>query len=199
MRLPYFSFDDAEPGLREQFERLPSLKLTRAIAHAQEIVLPNLRLGAALLTATELNPRFRELAILRVAALTGARYEWTQHVVFGERAGLSPRQIEAIRRNDLGLVGFDERDRLVLDLTTDLIKHDTASAEAIEAMRVWFSSREIVELILVVGRWRMLAMLMNALDIEPEEAQPDAVLSWATEAQADERAHTGRAKSGSDS
>lgn len=45
-----------------------------------------------------------------------------------------------------------------------------------------FSEREIVELILIVGRWRMIAMLVNALDIEPEPEQTDAVLAWARQA-----------------
>ena len=41
-----------------------------------------------------------------------------------------------------------------------------------------FSEREIVELILIVGRWRTIAMLVNALDVEPEPEQGDAVLAW---------------------
>ena len=95
MRISSFDLTQARPGLRAEFEALPPLRLTAAIAHAEDALLPHLRLGAALLTRTELEPAHRELAILRVAGTTGALYCRAQHEALAPAAGLTERQIEA--------------------------------------------------------------------------------------------------------
>lgn len=95
MRVSSFDLSQARPELRPDFEALPPLRLTGAIAHAEDALLPHLRLGAALLTKTELSPAHRELAILRLAAVTGARYCRTQHDALAPAAGLSASEIAA--------------------------------------------------------------------------------------------------------
>lgn len=182
MRLSYFDLTQARPELRPEFERLPDLRLTQAIAHAEDALLPHLRFGAALLTQTELEPSHRELAILRVAAVTGARYPRSQHGTLAARAGLTEREIEAVEAPELETGEWGERELLVLRFVDELLANDGASAASVAGLGERFSEREIVELILIVGRWRMVAMLVNALDIEPEAERADAVIAWARQA-----------------
>src|SRR5688572_21218860 len=47
-----------------------------------------------------LPPRLRELVILRIAVLNRAPYEFDAHVAHAKKAGLSDREIEAIRASD---------------------------------------------------------------------------------------------------
>ena len=87
-RLPYVDPATAPPKVREVLERLPvQLNIFRMMAHAETNFRPLLRLGASILGEQKLDARLRELAILRVAKLSPARYEWVQHVPIAKAVG----------------------------------------------------------------------------------------------------------------
>ena len=50
-----------------------------------------------ILHKSKLSPRDREILILRVGWLCQSGYEWGQHVLIGQKAGLSDLEIEAIK------------------------------------------------------------------------------------------------------
>src|SRR3954463_2375399 len=54
-----------------------------------------------------------ELVILRVAHNTGCEYEWGHHQRLGQRAGLSPEQVERVRSGP-GAEGWTPRQRMLL-------------------------------------------------------------------------------------
>ena len=63
----------------------------------------------------------RELAILHVARRTGAEYEWIQHADIARAVGASDEQVAAVRAGELRADCFDERARLVLRFTNELL------------------------------------------------------------------------------
>jgi 4-carboxymuconolactone decarboxylase len=143
-------------------ERLPQLNIFRLIANAQTAYRPFMAYGAALLRELEVDPIVREQAILRVAALTpGAEYEWIQHEAIGRAVGMTDAQIEACRSGDL--------DDLVLRFTEEVVRDASPSDATFSAMAERFSPREIVELILVIGQYMMLARLMATAQIDLDE------------------------------
>jgi AhpD family alkylhydroperoxidase len=167
------------PEVREALEALPPLNIFRTLAHAETSLRPALRLGQAILTQQELDPALRELAILRVARLTGAEYEWVQHVAIGKAVGVTDDQVAAIERGEEAYAraeSFDERERLVLRLATQLVADDAINEAGMEAARDAFSDREIVELVLTCGYYRMLAALMRSVDIDLDEPVGTAVI-----------------------
>jgi 4-carboxymuconolactone decarboxylase len=168
-RLPYVDPAAAPPRVREALEALPPLNIFRTLAHADTAVRPLLRLGGAILGEGELDPRRRELAILRVAAVTGAEYEWVQHEAIALGIGAGEDQVAAVRRGELDAACFDDDDRLVLRFAEELLADDGASEGTFAAARERLSPREIVELILAVGYYRMLAGLMNSVAIDLDE------------------------------
>ena len=121
-RLPYVEPERAPPEVREALEALPPLNIFRTLAHAETSLRPALRLGQSILTMQQLDARLRELAILRVARLTGAEYEWVQHVAIGLAVGVTDEQVAALERGDAEAGCFDERERLVLRVTTEVIE-----------------------------------------------------------------------------
>jgi 4-carboxymuconolactone decarboxylase len=143
-------------------ERLPQLNIFKLLANAQTAFRPFMEYGRALLVDLELDPVVREQAILRVAALTpGAEYEWVQHEAIGRAVGMTGEQIEACRDGDPG--------DLVLRFTEEVIR-DAAPGEAtFAAMSERFPPRQIVELILVIGNYMMLARLMATAQIDLDE------------------------------
>jgi 4-carboxymuconolactone decarboxylase len=143
-------------------ERLPQLNIFKLLANAQTAFRPFMEYGRALLVDLELDPVVREQAILRVAALTpGAEYEWVQHEAIGRAVGMTDEQIEACRDGDPSDV--------VLRFTEEVIR-DAAPGEAtFAAMSERFPPRQIVELILVIGNYMMLARLMATAQIDLDE------------------------------
>lgn len=175
-RLPYVDPATAPPAVREALEALPPLNIFRLAAHAESALRPFLRLGGALLTQAALDARLRELAILRVAARSGARYEWVQHAAIATAVGVSEEQVAALERGDIAADCFDDDERLILAFTTEVLEDVGASQATFERVNVRFSPREIVELILTVGYYMMIARLMETAQIDLDEPAGTAVM-----------------------
>jgi 4-carboxymuconolactone decarboxylase len=166
-RLPYVDPASAPPPVREALEVLPPLNIFRTLAHAETAFRPSLRLGAAILGDQKLDPVLRELAILRVAHLTPhAEYEWVQHVPIALAVGATQEQVDAIESDDLGADALDELQRATLRFTDEVIFDARASDEAYQAVAASLSDREIVELLLAIGYYMMLARVMATVEID---------------------------------
>ena len=169
-RIPYVDPANASPAIRDALDRLPAkLNIFRMIAHADTALKPFLRLGGAILGQLELSPRLRELVILRVARLSPSIYEWTQHVPIARASGITTEQIAALERDQASAACFDDTDRLVLRLTDEAVRDVRVSDQTFAAAAARFSHREIVELLLTVGFYMMVARLLESLavDVDP--------------------------------
>src|SRR5437764_9551047 len=144
-RLPYVDPSSAPPRVREALEALPPLNIFRTLAHAETAFRPAMRLGGAILGEGELDPRRRELAILRTAAVTGAEYEWVQHEAIARGVGATDEQIDAVRRGVLDAKALDEDDRLALRCAEELLRDDGIRQSTFTAARERLSDRELVE------------------------------------------------------
>ncbi len=169
-RLPYIDPATASEPVREVFARLPvHLNIFKLLALAESCFRPLLSLGTAILGRQKLNSKLRELAILRVAALSGARYEWIQHVPIAKHVGATDAQVAAIERGGIDAPCFDATEHAVLRLATELVEGVRVTDTTYSEIALHFSPQETVELILAVGYYRMLATLMEtaAIDLDP--------------------------------
>jgi 4-carboxymuconolactone decarboxylase len=169
-RLPYPDLAGAPEPVREALQALPPLNIFRMLAHAQTSLRPFLRFGGAILGRLELDPRLRELAILQVAARSEAEYEWVQHVAIGRQVGLRDEQIEAVKRGDIdSSPALSELERAVLLFAAEVVAGPTVSDSTFAAVSERLSPREIVELLLTIGNYLMLARVMTTLQLEIDE------------------------------
>jgi alkylhydroperoxidase family enzyme len=177
VRIPYVDPDTASEPVRDALERLPALNIFRVLANAETAFRPFLRFGDTLLSDLELDGLLRELAILRVARLTPhAEYEWVQHVPIARAVGAGDEQIAALKRDDVDADCFDAAQRAVLWFTTEVVRDARASDESFEAVSALLGPRQIVELLLVIGQYMMLARVMATLELELDEpAAPGAL------------------------
>jgi 4-carboxymuconolactone decarboxylase len=159
--LPYVERSALEPETRDALDALPDLNLFRMLAHAETAFVAWLRYSGTLLTRLALDPVRRELAILRVARTMGSEYEWVQHVDIAERLGATQEQVAAIEAGDVESPVFDEGQRAVLRITTDVIERRTPALGAMPP-------REVVELLLVVGQYMAVALIADATGIETD-------------------------------
>ena len=176
-RLPYVDPARSSPEVREALERVPPLNIFRMTAQADSAFVPWLRWAGVLLSRLQLDPLLRELAILRVARLTpDAEYEWVQHVPIAEAVGATADQVAALERDDAKADCFSAAERAVLLFTTEVVRDARAGDEALAAVREHLSAREIVELLMVIGNYMMVARVMATAGLEIDEpAGPDAL------------------------
>jgi alkylhydroperoxidase family enzyme len=168
-RLPYVDPASAPEQVRELLERLPvKLNIFRMMAHATTDFRPLVGLGSAILARQKLSPKLRELAILRVAVLSPARYEWVQHVPIAQATGATTAQITALERGEITADVFDAVERAVLRFTTEVLCDVRASEATFAETARHLSAQEIVELIVTVGYYMLIARLLETTAVDPD-------------------------------
>jgi 4-carboxymuconolactone decarboxylase len=169
-RIPYPEPTEAPERVREALAATPPLNIFRMLSHAETAFRPFLRFGAAVLGELALDPKLRELAILQVAAQAGAEYEWVQHAAIALAVGVTEGQIAAVQRQELGSASLGDSERAVLRFTAEVLEQPRVSDETFAAARRSLGPREIVELLLTIGEYLMLARIMTTLELEIDEA-----------------------------
>jgi len=148
------------------------INLHRALGNSPTILRNFLRLGTSLMGFGRLPPNLRELAILRIAQMAGADYEWAHHIPLAGQAGVTEMQISHLKEWETH-GSFDDRDRAALRYVETVSRNIAVPDDVFNAARAHLSEGEIVELTLVCGYWGMAARLLVALqvDVEPNVQQ----------------------------
>lgn len=114
-----------------------------------------------------LGARNAELVILRTAVHARCWYEWASHVVRGLQAGLSLTEILRIASADAG--DWSDADRALLVAVDEIEGSGAIGRSALEKLGAHFDRRQVLDLIAVVGTYRMLGCLLNSWEIELDE------------------------------
>lgn len=130
---------------------------------------------ATMLWHGKLDPRLRELVIMRVGWLTACDYEWTQHWRVALGLEVSADDLLGVR-DWPSHTGFRAAERAALAATDDVVRDGAIGAAA------WADcEREIgpdppvlIELVTAIGAWRMIASIVQSLQIPLE----DDIDSW---------------------
>lgn len=176
-RIPYPDLTKAIPEVTEMLGRLPApANIFNMMAHAETCIKPVMKLGGTLLGKLKLDARLRELCLLHAVKLVGGDYEWVQHEPIALDLGCSQDQIDALARSDDAASCFDARERAALRFTREVVLDVAASDGALAAVREYLSEREIVELILMIGFYTMLARLTETLGVENDPPMGSALV-----------------------
>ncbi len=167
--LPYADESKVAPKTREIMSRSKlKMNITRMIANSDAAFYPFSMMGNSLLNRAKLDPKLRELAILRTAKVSRSNYEWTQHVPIAKAVGVSEEQVAAMD-NPEGARCFSDLERLVLRFTEEVARNVKASPALVEQLKKHLGAAEIVELILSIGFWGMVARLLETTEVELED------------------------------
>src|SRR5262249_20225833 len=124
----------------------------------------------SILAQQQLSAKLRELAILRVATLSQARYEWVQHVPIAKAAGANDAQVAAIEAGQITPNCFDGGRQVVLQFTDELVRDVRVSDHTFESLKQQFPPREVVELTLAVGFYMLVARVLETTAVDLEAA-----------------------------
>jgi alkylhydroperoxidase family enzyme len=125
-------------------------------------------LARSILFESEFDPRKREIAVLRVAHVTRAIYEWTHHVAVAKLTGLTEDEIEKIKSEDPVVSLGDEGNllcRVADEISTDVKLSDEALAQILDR----YGIRGATELILCVSYFNFLSRFLESTRVELEE------------------------------
>jgi 4-carboxymuconolactone decarboxylase len=171
-RLPELNPADANPQVRSALERLPALAVFRMVANAQGTFVNWLRFGRDCLDGDLFDP------VLRVARLTpGAEYVWSQHAPILLAVGGSSAQVAALEADDVEAEALGEDGRLVVRFTTQVVLDATPDEATFDSMSARFTPAEIVQQMLVIGQYMMLARVMATTQLEVDAVLGAEVLA----------------------
>jgi alkylhydroperoxidase family enzyme len=116
---------------------------------------------------SKLEPRIRELAILRVAWRTGSGYEWNQHRRMGGDEGLTDAQLGAVPQGPTSSV-WTATERAVLTAADEMIDQFIVSDETWASLVSSFEPAPVFELLFVIGGYLCLAAVLNSIGLRGE-------------------------------
>jgi alkylhydroperoxidase family enzyme len=102
-------------------ENTPQTNAFSILAHAPAVGAPALQLVFALLTETDVDPRVRELVILRVAQRSPGPFVWVQHVAIARAVGVSDAKIAALEQGEVPTGLFVPRERAALAFADEIV------------------------------------------------------------------------------
>lgn len=128
-------------------------------------------LGAYLRFEGELSGAVRELAILTTAREFDCAYEWAFHEPLARREGVSEETV-AVVADQAPADGLPEVEARVVRYGRHLLREHRVPDALFRAVKDDFGVRGITELTATVGYYGMLACVLNAFEVLPEE-MPD--------------------------
>ncbi len=148
------------------------LNVFKVMAHTPELMESWWGMMVVALSRLKLDPRLRELAILRLFLLTRSDYGFAHHVRIGKGVGLTDEDIAALPTYDED-DRFSALDKLVLQYTDAVTRLEEGAPVLATQLRSHLSEREIVELTFCIANWNLMAHLLLPLEIELEPAARD--------------------------
>jgi len=168
-RLPYPDVD--RPELAELVERIKRerggrmLNLYRMLLHSPPMAEGWLAFFTSVRQKGALSGRYRELAIMRIAVINGAQYEFKAHVPFALKEGLTQAQLDALAA-DRTPEGLTEADRAVLAYADAMTRAVRVPDHVFARVRGHFAERELVELTVTVAGYNCVSRFLEAVQVD---------------------------------
>ncbi len=117
---------------------------------------------------SSLDPRHRELLVLRTAVVCEAGYEWEHHVVRGRQAGLSDQEIERVKDGP-DADGWDPAEAALLAAADDCRRDAKLSDDTCRALSEHFDAKQLLDIISTVGVYMTIAVMVNTFQTPMED------------------------------
>jgi 4-carboxymuconolactone decarboxylase len=128
-------------------------------------------LGAYCRFESGLDPRLRELSLLVAARHFDAQYSWNAHVGKAADLGVSPQALAELAENSEP--HFTRRDEQVTyQFSTEILRDHFVSDDTFAAALGELGEQGLVDLIGSLGNFSMLAMLLNAFQVDLQSVEP---------------------------
>lgn len=160
-------------GLREEMSRIHFYRLLMNSPQSARVEneINDRILWEGRLTVRPEATRLRELAIMRVAWVTGSEYLWAHHyapTVDVDLPGKRPADVLAVREG-AAHPSFGPAERAVMRAVDEMVRDDRISEPVVHELRSLLADDgEVVELCYVIAIWRALTTLMATFQVPLE-------------------------------
>lgn len=115
--------------------------------------------------------RERELAVLRIAWLSRAPYEWGEHVDIAKRYSLTSDDVERVTRGS-SASGWTDHETMILRGVEELIADQALSDGTYRALARTWSEAQMIEYLMMVGQYVATAFIQNSLRVPLADDNP---------------------------
>lgn len=146
-------------GVRKQRLDLAALKIL--IRHA-ELYKAHMSVAQIYLSHGEMTIRDRELAILRLAWLSQAPFEWGSHVIIAKRNGVTAEEVLRVIEGSQA-AGWSKQDRAIIRAIEELHFDSMICDETWADIQEFYNDKKQIELVILAGQYKTVAYYQNAL------------------------------------
>jgi len=150
----------SSPEVLASLSQLP--EIVRTMLRHAELFSVHTDVGLHLLSKGALAWRDRELAILRIAWLCQAPYEWGEHVLVAKRFGFTSDDVARVIKGPEA-AGLDEHESAILRAVDELHGNAMISDATWNTLAKRLDERQLIELPIVVGQYQSVAYYQNSL------------------------------------
>ncbi|MGP0029142.1 MAG: carboxymuconolactone decarboxylase family protein [Acidimicrobiales bacterium] len=148
--------------------RPKALNALGTLAHHPELTQAFNTFNGHVLFASTLSSRQRELMVLRVAAIRESAYEWAQHVVLAEDAGLHADEVGRIAQGPEA-PGWSVLDQAMLRAVDELIRDGMVADATWQVLAGELDEQQLMDLVFTVGAYEVLALAFRTFGIELDD------------------------------
>jgi alkylhydroperoxidase family enzyme len=174
-RLTYLERDQLSAAAREVLDDLERQRgfvpnLYAAMAHSPRLLKQFLAMTAVMRADGALPGAWRELTVLRVAALTGSETMRISHLASARASGIPAPALATM--GDTNPAGLSSQDQAIVAFVDEITNAGAASSQAWGTVAAFLTEEQLVELTLLAGFYNMVARFLRsaAIDLDPRYA-----------------------------
>lgn len=142
----------------------------RALAHSPSALNAFERFSMHVNGESRLDVRTRELVILRTAQLLGNEYEWRRHVPKALQAGVPLESLKGLA--EMNPPGLAKKELAALALVKEHVAGPGTTPVTVEAVRTAYGEEFLIELLMTMGWYLLVAALILPLDLVADDPEP---------------------------
>ena len=165
--VPLPSEQTAQQIMGESYDPEKTLNVLKMFAGTEDLYEATIGIVHAMFQAKGIDPRTREMIILRAAKVLNAPYESQANVVMAKNAGLSAAEIDAAA-TDGPVSGINPEYVLVCKATDELSKTGTLRDETLRELLDRYGETISRKIVLMIGWFNMLSLFLNGCRVPLE-------------------------------
>ena len=159
------------PDVEELFRQLPPLNVTRMFANTGDMAEAALGFVRAMFTAEGIDPRLREILILRAAWILNVPYEWEANVPMARNVGVTDADIANIATHGT-VTGLDATANLICRATDEITKDVAVSDITLQQMLDVLGPTLTTKYILEISWFNLLSRFLASTRVPIDQGSP---------------------------
>jgi alkylhydroperoxidase family enzyme len=165
--IPLPSEQTVQQMFGKSYDPEKTLNVLKMFAGTEDLCEATMGIVKAMFAAKGIDPKIREMIILRAAKVLGAPYEAQANVVMAKNAGLSAAEIGAAA-TDSPVSGINPEYILVCKATDELSNGGTLRDETLRELLDKYGETISRKIVLMIGWFNMLSLFLNGCRVPLE-------------------------------